>query len=78
MLGNEEKKLSKGEQKNQKSLRRSITVSKNLPKNQKITIEHLNWLRNTKGIPPGKENIFINKRLKIKLNKGDTLKKSHV
>ena len=78
MLGNEEKKLSKGEQKNQKSLRRSITISKNLPKNQKITIEHLNWLRNTKGIPPGKENIFINKRLKIKLNKGDTLKKSHV
>ena len=77
MLGNGKKSLSDLEFKAEKSIRRSIVASQNLPVGHKILMEDLDWVRPGDGIRPGNEKNIIGKRLNQDIQKGERILMKH-
>lgn len=64
--------ISREELKNIKFMRRSISVKRDIKKNEKILFKDLIWVRSTKGLLPGNEKKILNKSKK-NYKKGDLL-----
>ena len=74
LSGKLERKLSIEEIKKSKIMRRSITIKKDLNKNQRITIKDIDLQRPGTGIAPKDLKKIVNKVTKKDLKKGEILK----
>lgn len=77
ILGQKKFIRSKKELHNAK-LRRSIYVTKEIKKNDKITKNNIQVIRPNNGLDPSYYDKIINKKVKIKLIKGTPLRLSHI
>lgn len=63
LLGNEGKMIAKSEEKTITAARRSIVAGRDLPKGHLVELKDLSWVRPPGGLPPGKENILLGRKL---------------
>jgi sialic acid synthase SpsE len=55
------------------AIRRSVVASQNLEKGHKILGSDITWVRPSGGIPPGKEQLVLGKRLVRKISSGEMI-----
>jgi len=72
-IGNFDKKIGLGEQKNISAIRRSIVANRNISKGEIISMLDLRWTRPSGGIPPGSEKLVIGKKALINIKEGDLI-----
>jgi N,N'-diacetyllegionaminate synthase len=72
-IGNFEKKIGEGEQKNISAIRRSIVAKRNISKGEIVSKEDLRWTRPSGGIPPGSEKLVIGKKALVDMKEGDLI-----
>jgi N,N'-diacetyllegionaminate synthase len=77
-IGNIEKKIGEGEQKNILAIRRSIVAKRNISKGEIITLSDLRWTRPSGGIPPGSENLVVGKKALIDMKEGELMLESNL
>ena len=71
-------KLSKSELQYRKDFKKTIIASKNIKKNDLLTMKNLTFMRgNEMGYPPSFIDNVINKKARLNLNKYDVIKKKH-
>lgn len=73
MLGTEEKRVLEAEQPLSVAARRSIVAARDLPAGTALTWEDLDWLRPGGGVPPGRENELLARRLVCNLLRGEMI-----
>lgn len=78
-MGHEEiGRLSKSELQYRKDFKKSIIASKNIKKNDLLTMQNLTFMRgNEIGFPPSFIGKILNKKAKFNINKYDVIKKKH-
>ena len=78
-MGHEEiGRLSKSELQYRKDFKKSIIASKNIKKNDLLTMQNLTFMRGKEmGFPPSFIGKILNKKAKFNINKYDAIRKKH-
>ena len=78
-MGHEEiGRLSKSELQYRKDFKKTIIASKNIKKNDLLTMQNLTFMRgNEIGFPPSFIKKMLNKKAKFNISKYDVIKKKH-
>jgi sialic acid synthase SpsE len=71
LLGSGEKRLQECEQPAERAMRRSIAAARDLASGAIITWEDITWVRPGGGLPPGKENEILGRKLAKPVRGGD-------